>query len=152
MTTDPSSEDVIAGREPGTPILRGQAAITGAVALGGALGALARWAVGLALPAHPGAFPLGTFLINVVGCLLMGVLVVLVTENRESHPMLRPFLGVGVLGGFTTFSTFATDGATLLDRGHLGTGFGYLAATIAGAVSAAALGLVVTRRVTGGGA
>jgi fluoride exporter len=140
------AEDVVAGREPGTSVLRGQGAAAAAVAVGGALGALARWAVGLALPASPGAFPLGTFLINVVGCLLMGVLVVHVSEVREAHPLVRPFLGVGVLGGFTTFSTFATDGTALLDGGHLAVGGLYLAGTAVASVGAAALGLAVARR------
>ena len=114
------TDDVIAGREPG----HRRAARSGrrrlAVAVGGALGALARWGIGLAWPAPHGGFPASTLLINVVGCLLMGVLVVHVVEVREAHPLVRPFLGVGVLGGFTTFSTFAVDTEQLLVGGHLG--------------------------------
>lgn len=142
------AEDVVAGRDPGTAVLRGQGAATAVVAVGGALGALARWAVGLALPAAPGAFPLGTFLVNVVGCLLMGVLVVHVSEIRQAHPLVRPFLGVGVLGGFTTFSTFATDGHALLEGGHLAVGGLYLAATALASVGAAAAGLALARRLS----
>ncbi|GAA4850157.1 hypothetical protein GCM10023201_48160 [Actinomycetospora corticicola] len=143
------SDDVVSGREPGAPVLRGQGAAVAAVALGGALGALARWGLGLAFPAPHGAFPTTTLLINVVGCLLMGVLVVHVAEVRTAHPIVRPFLGVGVLGGFTTFSTFAVDAQTLLATGHLGTALGYLAATVLGSVGGAWLGLVLARTTAG---
>jgi fluoride exporter len=144
------AEDVVAGREPGAAVLRGQGAAVAAVALGGALGALARWGIGLAWPTPHGGFPTATLLINVVGCLLMGVLVVHVAEVREAHPLVRPFLGVGVLGGFTTFSTFAVDSQQLLAGGHLGTALGYLAATVLGSVGAAALGLALARATTRG--
>lgn len=140
------TEDVIAGREPGTAVLRGQGAAVTVVALGGALGALARWGIGFAWPAPPGGFPTATLLINVVGCLLMGVLVVHVVELRAAHPLVRPFLGVGVLGGFTTFSTFALDTQQLITGGHLGIGLGYLSATVLGAVVATTLGLTLARR------
>ena len=145
------TDDVIAGREPGTDVLRGQGAAVVAVAVGGALGALARWGIGLAWPAPHGGFPASTLLINVVGCLLMGVLVVHVVEIRQAHPLVRPFLGVGVLGGFTTFSTFAVDTQQLLVGGHLGVAVGYLAATVLGSVGAAALGLALARTTHRGG-
>lgn len=146
---DPSAEDVVAGRPPGTPVLRGQAGPTAAVAVGGALGALVRWFLETAHPAAPGTFPTTTFLINVVGCLLMGVLVVLVTEARESHPAVRPFLGVGVLGGFTTFSTYAVEAHQLLTGGHLVVAGLYLVLTVVTALLAVVLGLVLTRRASG---
>jgi fluoride exporter len=139
------ADDVIAGREPGTDVLRGQGAAVAAVAVGGALGALARWGIGLAWPTPHDGFPTATLLINVVGCLLMGVLVVHVAEVREAHPLVRPFLGVGVLGGFTTFSTFAVDAQQLLVGGRLGVALGYLAATVLGSVGAVALGLALAR-------
>lgn len=145
------AEDVVAGREPGTDVLRGQGAAVAAVAVGGALGALARWGIGLAWPTPHGGFPAATLLINVVGCLLMGVVVVHVTEVREAHPLVRPFLAVGVLGGFTTFSTFAVDAQQLLTGRHLGTAYGYLAATVLGSVGAAALGLALARATARGG-
>jgi CrcB protein len=104
--------------------------------------------VGLLLPAPPGTFPWATFGINVLGSLLMGVLVVLVSEAFAAHPLVRPFLGVGVLGGFTTFSTFAVDAQTLLGGGHRATALAYLVGTVLAAVLAAALGMALTRRVT----
>ena len=143
------AQDVIAGREPGTPVLRRQGAIVAAVGVGGAVGALVRWALEALFPAPTGGFPTTTFVVNVVGCLLMGLLVVLVTEAREAHPMVRPFLGVGVLGGFTTFSSYAVEAHQLLDRGHLGTGLLYLAVTVVVALPAVLVGLGVTRRLAG---
>jgi CrcB protein len=121
--------------------------VVAAVAAGGALGALARYGVGLALPPAPGAFPVATFGINVLGCLLIGVLLVLVTEVRAAHPLVRPFLATGVLGGFTTFSTYAVDAQLLLVTGHAATAFGYLAGTLVAAVLATWVGAAVTRRV-----
>lgn len=143
------SDDVIAGRPPGAPILRGQAAIVGAVSVGGAIGALSRWALESAWPAPPGGFPVTTFAINVVGCLLMGVLVVLVTEAREAHPIVRPFLGVGVLGGFTTFSSYAVEAQQLVVGPHLAVAGLYLLLTVVGALVAVIIGLTVTRRAVG---
>ncbi|MCD2191063.1 fluoride efflux transporter CrcB [Actinomycetospora soli] len=148
-TDDTHSEDVIAGRRPGEAMLRGQGAITVAVSIGGALGALARWVLQVLFPPAPGGFPAATFAINVVGCLLMGVLVVLVTEARESHPLLRPFLGVGVLGGFTTFSSFTVEAHQLLAGRHLAVAGLYLALTIAAALVAVVTGLGLTRRAAG---
>ncbi|MFC5995672.1 fluoride efflux transporter CrcB [Pseudonocardia hispaniensis] len=146
QTLPSSGENQVAEPRP-HPVapLSGQARACAVIAVGGALGALARWGVGLALPAHPGAFPLGTFLINVVGCLLIGVLIVLVTEVRPAHPLVRLFAATGILGGFTTFSTYSTDAQYLLLSGHVGAAVGYLAATLAGAIAATWLGITVTR-------
>jgi fluoride exporter len=80
----------------------------------------------------------------------MGLLVVHVSEARTAHPIVRPFLGVGVLGGYTTFSTFAVDAQQLLAAGRLGTALAYLGATVLGSVGAAWLGLVLGRATTGG--
>ncbi|HSK58681.1 MAG TPA: CrcB family protein [Actinomycetospora sp.] len=130
-------------------VLHGQARPTAVVAAGGVLGALARWAVGLAAPTAPGTFPAATFGVNAVGCLLMGVLVALAVERPGAHPLLRPFLGVGVLGGFTTFSTFAVEAEALLAGGHRATALLYLTGTALTALAATVLGLQVTRRLTG---
>lgn len=127
---------------PDRSVLTGQTPVLTAVAVGGALGALARWAVGIALP---GAGPWATLGINVLGCLLIGVLVALAV----AAPLVRPFLGTGVLGGFTTFSGYALDGTRLLADGRPGAAAIYLAGTLAGAVGATWLGLAATRRLIG---
>jgi fluoride exporter len=123
--------------------------VLGVVALGGAAGALARYGVSLLLPTEPGRFPLGTFGINVAGCFLIGVLMVLVTEAFRAHPLVRPALGTGVLGGFTTFSTYANEVHGLLRPGEVLLAFGYLFASLACGLVAAALGIRLTRIATG---
>ncbi|MFE1783973.1 fluoride efflux transporter FluC, partial [Streptomyces sp. NPDC059506] len=92
-------------------------AVLGAVAVGGALGAAARHGAALLWPVPAGAFPWSTLGVNAVGSGLIGVLMVLVAERGAGHPLVRPFLGTGVLGGFTTFSAYA---AHLGGGGHPG--------------------------------
>lgn len=94
---------------------RGQVAVVAACSLGGVIGAEARYGISRAMTHPPDAFPWATLLINVLGCLLIGVLMVVLTRVlRAPNHLLRPFLGVGVLGGFTTYSTFAVDAHQLL--------------------------------------
>lgn len=126
--------------------------VLGAVAAGGGLGALARYGLSRALPTAPGHFPLATFVINVVGCALIGVLMVLVTETRPAHPLVRPFLGVGVLGGFTTFSSYANEVRGLLRPGTVPMAVAYLGGTLACAVLAVSAGAWLARLAVRAGA
>ncbi|MFF7607692.1 fluoride efflux transporter CrcB [Streptomyces parvulus] len=125
---------------------RSQAPVVAVVALGGAVGATARYVAALGWPARSGGFPWTTFWVNVAGCAAMGVLMVAVTEVRDAHRLVRPFLGTGVLGGFTTFSTYAIDLRGLLADGHPGTGLAYLAATPLAALTAVWLASWAARR------
>lgn len=145
--TAPHTESVSAPRQPAWRTWRTQAPIVAVVALGGAVGATARYAASLWWPAQPGGFPWATFWINVVGCAMIGVLMVIITEVRPAHRLVRPFVGTGVLGGFTTFSTYAVDIQHLVDGGHPGTGLAYLAATLIAALTAVWLATAATRRV-----
>jgi CrcB protein len=120
-------------------------AVLGAISVGGALGASARYGFGVAFPAGPTGFPWATFGVNVLGCLLIGVLMVCVTHLWPARRLVRPFLGVGVLGGFTTFSTYVVEIQHLLDAGAAGTALAYLAGTVAVAVPATWLGIAATR-------
>jgi CrcB protein len=120
--------------------------VLGAIALGGALGALARWAVGLALPHDPTAFPWSTFLVNAVGCLAIGVVLVLVVERWSHRPLARPFLGTGILGGFTTFSTYAVDARGLLAGGETALALAYLLGSVLVGLVAVVVGIRVTER------
>ncbi|MGB3442114.1 MAG: fluoride efflux transporter CrcB [Actinophytocola sp.] len=115
------------------------------IALGGGLGALARYGLSVALPTPPGHFPLATFVTNVAGCFLIGVLMVLVTDVWAAHRLTRPFLGVGFLGGFTTFSTYAVEIHGLLRPGTVGTAFLYLGGTLVCAMLAVLAGVRSTR-------
>lgn len=135
---------------PATPVLRGQAPVVAVVAVGGAIGACARYGAALVWPAHSGGFPWTTFWVNVVGCAVIGVFMVVVTEIWAVHPLVRPFFGTGVLGGFTTFSTYAVDIQKLVEHGRPGTGFAYLAATLLAALAAVTLAATATRRVLKG--
>jgi CrcB protein len=119
-----------------------------AIAAGGVIGTLCRYALGLALSAPPGHFPWATFVVNVSGCALIGVLVVMVTEGWPgAHPLLRPFLATGVLGGYTTFSTYAVDVTRLADARAGGTAVAYLFGTLVAALTATYLGVLVARLV-----
>jgi CrcB protein len=129
------------------PARHGQAPVLVAVALGGGTGAAARYAASLWWPAQTGGFPWTTFWVNVTGCALMGVLMVVVTEVWDAHRLVRPFLGTGVLGGFTTFSTYAVDLRDLFTADRIGTGLAYLAATPLAALAAVWLATRATRRV-----
>ncbi|MBW8485699.1 CrcB family protein [Actinomadura sp. PM05-2] len=120
----------------------------GAVSAGGAIGALGRYGLGQAFPAGPGAFPWATFAINVSGCLLIGVLMA-VLAVRNAHPLVRPFLGVGVLGGYTTFSTYVVDVQRIAGLGRPGVALAYLVATPVCALVAVYAGVRGTRRLVG---
>jgi CrcB protein len=117
-----------------------------AIAVGGALGAPARYAIGAAVHAAPGTFPWATFAINVTGCLLIGFLAVVLT-NRVGHPLVRPFLVTGFLGAYTTFSTFAVDVDVLGKDGHLAIAAAYVVASLAVGLVAVVGGLRAGRAV-----
>ncbi|MFJ8435128.1 fluoride efflux transporter CrcB [Kitasatospora sp. NPDC094019] len=148
-----TSEDLVAdGAVPGAaarrrpPVLRGQGRAVAVVAVGGALGAVARYGAGLWWPTGPSAFPWTTLLVNVVGCAVIGVFLVVVTEGRPAHPLVRPFFGTGVLGGFTTFSTYAVDVRRLVLEGRPGPAAAYLALTLLAALGAVRAAAALTRR------
>lgn len=111
-----------------------------AISAGGVVGALARYGLGELIPHHAGQWPWSTWLVNTSGCLLIGVLMVLITDVWPGRPLLRPFLGVGVLGGYTTFSTAMVEVQQLVTAGRPGAGLLYLAATVLAALVAVTAG------------
>jgi fluoride exporter len=123
--------------------------VLGAIALGGVIGAEARYAVGLALPHATAAWPWATLVVNVVGSFLIGVLMVVIVELLEAHRLVRPFLGVGVLGGFTTFSTYAVDALFLAEARRVGVAVSYVVLTPVVAVLACAVGAMLARVLAG---
>jgi CrcB protein len=101
-----------------------------AIALGGVIGAEARYGIALAIPRGHGQFPWATLLTNVLGSFLIGVLMVVVLEVLPPTRLVRPFLGVGILGGFTTYSTFAVDNIRLANEHHASTAVVYIVASV----------------------
>jgi fluoride exporter len=127
--------------------LRGPAPVVSVVALGGAIGAAVRYGASLLWPTAPAAFPWTTLMVNVTGCAVIGVFMVVITEQWTAHPLVRPFFGTGVLGGFTTFSTYATDVRRLVEDGRARTGLTYLGLTPLAALAAVWSAVWATRRV-----
>jgi CrcB protein len=124
-----------------------QWSVLAAVSTGGAVGAVARFAITTAWPNTPTGFPWATFIVNVTGCLLIGVLMVTIAEIWPRRRLLRPFLGTGVLGGYTTFSTYVVDAQHLLNQQAAPTALTYLFATLASALLAVYTGTGLTRLV-----
>lgn len=118
------------------------------VAVGGAAGAVARYALGVqAMRLWGSAWPYGTFLANILGGLLMGLLVgFLAQRGGADQERLRLLLGVGVLGGFTTFSAFSLETALMIERRTYGQAFGYATASVVLSVTALFLGLILARK------
>ncbi|MEU0203640.1 MULTISPECIES: fluoride efflux transporter CrcB [unclassified Streptomyces] len=147
MTTPSPDSLRVQGTPPRPAFWHAQGPVVTVVALGGGAGAAARYAASLWWPPHPGGFPWTTLGVNVIGCAVIGVFMVVITEFRAAHRLLRPFFGTGVLGGFTTFSTYAVDIQKLAGGGHVRTGLTYLAATPLAALTAVWLAAWSTRRV-----
>lgn len=110
--------------------------LVAAAALGGAAGALLRWALGVLVPDGAG-FPWTTFAINVSGSLALAALPALAFVRR--HPMLPVLLGPGLLGGYTTLSTYSEQARALLADGRVALASAYLLGTLAAAVAAVLL-------------
>jgi CrcB protein len=98
-----------------------------------------------ALPHRPGAWPWATLLVNLSGCLLLGLVLGLLVTRFPERTWLRPLLGTGVLGGFTTFSAFAVEAVGSLEAGAWLVAVGYVVASVLGGVAAAAAGLLLGR-------
>jgi CrcB protein len=126
--------------------LRGQLPTLAVIALGGAIGACARYGASLLWPTAHGAFPWTTLLVNAVGCAVIGAFMVVIAEGLTAHHLVRPFFGTGVLGGFTTFSTYAVDIQRLLTGGQFGAALGYLTGTAVAALVSVWTAAAVTRR------
>ena len=117
------------------------------VALGGVVGCLARWGAGVWLNARWSGFPLGTLFVNCVGGLFIGM--ALYWFERSPNETLRLLVITGVLGGFTTFSSFSAESLILLQRGELVLAAAHVTAHVLGALAAAALGFKIAQTVLG---
>lgn len=120
-----------------------------AVALGGAIGSVARYLVGIGSGKLFGfAFPWGTLIINIVGSFLMGAFVESFALRWDLPQVARVFLTVGICGGFTTFSTFSLDSYLLMDRGQLWPAFAYMAGSVILSIAGLFAGLQLIRAVS----
>ena len=115
------------------------------ISLGGAIGSLARWALAEALPHTHSAFPWATTVTNVTGCFALGVLMVLALEVWPPSRYVRPFAGVGVLGGYTTFSTAMLETRSLAAAGRPVLASEYAVGTTLAGLGAVAVAIALTR-------
>ncbi|WP_226485121.1 fluoride efflux transporter FluC [Streptomyces parvulus] len=143
--TDPDVDRGIPAQRPGA--WRDQAPVVGVVTLGGAVGAAARYGAVLWWPTAVGGFPWTTLVVNAAGCAVIGVFMVVISDVWTAHRLVRPFFGTGVLGGFTTFSTYAVDTRQLLDADRASTGLAYLGLTPLVALTAVWSAAWMTRRI-----
>jgi fluoride exporter len=127
--------------------LRTQGPEVAVVAAGGALGASARYAAALLWPTAADGFPWTTLAVNAVGCAVIGVFMVVITDVWVAHRLVRPFFGTGVLGGFTTFSTYAVDVQRLVAGGRAVAGLVCLGLTVLAALAAVWIAVWLSRRV-----
>lgn len=122
------------------------------VAIGGAIGSVARYGLGVAAGrwAPNAGWPVGTFAANVIGGLLMGLLVGwLAFRGGAQQEMIRLFAAVGVLGGFTTFSSYSLEAAQMIERRQLGLAACYVVGSVVLAIGALFVGLMIARRAFG---
>lgn len=116
------------------------------VASGGAIGSVARYLVGVLMTrAFGGNYPYGTLTVNVAGGFLMGLFIGIMAQRLEGSMDLRLFVAVGIMGGFTTFSSFSLDFAVLWERGELLTALIYVLASVILSIGALFLGLWLAR-------
>jgi CrcB protein len=121
------------------------------IALGGALGTLMRYGVTIGLAKAVGtAFPFGTLLANALGSLLLGVVAELFSGATLAGTDFRLILGVGVMGGFTTYSSFNLETLRMIEQGELLRAGGYVLATVLLCLMCGVAGLGIARGITGG--
>jgi CrcB protein len=116
-----------------------------AVALGGALGAPARYGVAQVIHVAKDGFPTATFVTNVSGSFLLGAVLALLMERFPPTRYLRPFVATGFCGAYTTYSTFAVDSAVLVKDGHAATAIAYVVASFVSGFAAVWAGLWLGR-------
>jgi CrcB protein len=126
-----------------------RAGVVAAVAIGGALGTVARYEIALAEPVQSGRFPWATFTANLVGCVVLGIAVVVFAESRARVGVPRAFLAVGFCGGLTTFSTWMVESVLLTRDGEAGVAALYLVVSLVLGLLAVVVGVAASRRVLG---
>ena len=121
--------------------------VVAVIAVGGALGAPARYEVSQLIHVANGSFPWATFVTNVSGAFVLGLFLTFTLERLPPTRYLRPFFAIGFLGAFTTFSTMAVETVTLAKDGYVVLGVGYLIVSVAAGLVVTYLGIAIARRV-----
>jgi CrcB protein len=117
-----------------------------AIAFGGALGALSRYWITVSIERFNGTgFPLGTFMVNLLGSFLIGLLYILFAEKLSVADQWRPVIITGFLGAMTTFSTFSLDALLLFQQGHYNTALFYVLSSVMICIFAAYVGMQIAR-------
>ena len=125
---------------------RAEPDVLAVIALGGVLGATARFALAEAMPTAPGQFPWPTFWTNLSGSFALGFVLILLLERFPPTRYVRPFLATGILGAYTTMSTYLVETAVLIKDDHVMTGLLYGIGTIGAGLFLAAAGIAIARR------
>jgi fluoride exporter len=125
--------------------IRPQVIIVTSLAFGGSIGAVARYAISLALPTETGRFPWGTFVINITGSFILGFLLIVLIEQFPMGRLARPVIGTGVIGAYTTFSTFMVESVLLVRAGDPAIAAIYLVASLVLGLVAVFVGMLGAR-------
>lgn len=134
--------------QPVLPVLGLSAGTLAAIFVGGSVGTVARYLLEAHHPLAPGAFPWVTLLVNLTGSLAIGFIIPLTEHTAPRLPLVRPLAVIGVLGGWTTYSTLAVEATLLAKDGDVATCLAYLLATVAGGLALVVLGHAAGRRLT----
>jgi CrcB protein len=133
------------GKTRGHRSRRAEPGVLGPIALGGALGTLARYGIAQLVGISSGTFPWGTFWTNITGSFALGFLFAVLLERFPPSRYLRPFVATGFLGAFTTYSTFAMETDLLVKNGHLGVALAYAVGSLVAGFAAVWVGVVFAR-------
>ena len=144
--SDPAEPTVGPARRPARPHrARARPDVLAVIALGGMVGASARYGIAEVLPTRPGGFPWATFWTNMSGSFLLGLLLVLLLERFPPTRLVRPFLAAGILGAFTTMSSYQVETALLIRDGHAPTALAYGIGSLAVGLALAYTGILAGR-------
>jgi CrcB protein len=149
LPIDPDLSPAVTGESALAPPRRrrgwAQPDVVAVIALGGMLGSTARFKLAEALPTAPGRFPWATFWTNMSGSFILGFLLIVLLERFPPTRYLRPFLATGILGAYTTMSTYMVETAVLIKDGHAATGLLYGFGSLVAGVVLAYAGIVAGR-------
>jgi CrcB protein len=146
MDPDTGATRVVEGPPPPVaPSHRATAIVVAVVAASGAVGSLARYGMSEAIASPSGAFPWGTFWVNVAGSLAIGFVLVLVVERFPRARLARPLIATGFIGAFTTFSTYVVGAVELVRDHHVATAVAYALSSLVAGLAAVAAGMLLGR-------